>query len=215
MQMIKLDTVNTWRGLFLGALFLCSGLVQAQTAQQTVEQVTHELFADLDANREMYRAQPQAFYDAMDNLIGTYVDTDGIARSVMTVRFSRGATPEQMQRFKDNFQRGLMQFYGNALLEYDNKGVRILPSAAEEGERTEVRMEVTGSGGAIHPVSYTMVKLEGQWKLRNVVIEGINLGKLFRDQFAESMRNNRNNLDAVIDGWVESVARTRQGEASQ
>ena len=213
--MIKLETVNTWRGLFLAALFLCSGLVQAQTAQQTVEQVTHELFADLDANREMYRVQPQAFYDAMDNLIGTYVDTDGIARSVMTVRFSRGATPEQMQRFKDNFQRGLMQFYGNALLEYDNKGVRILPSAAEEGERTEVRMEVTGSGGAIHPVSYTMVKLEGQWKLRNVVIEGINLGKLFRDQFAESMRNNRNNLDAVIDGWVESVARTRQGEASQ
>ncbi|MFB1011112.1 MAG: ABC transporter substrate-binding protein [Thiopseudomonas sp.] len=191
-------------------------MLQAQTAHQTVEEVTERLFADLNANRDLYRQQPQAFYDAMDRLIGSYVDVDGVSRSVMTVRYSRRATAEQMQRFQDNFKRGLMQFYGNALLEYDNRGVRVLPPVTAEGaERAEVRMEVAGSGGAVHPVSYTMVKIGNEWKLRNVIIEGINLGKLFRDQFAESMQRNRNNLDAVIDGWVDSVSRVRQPGAAK
>ncbi len=210
--MIKILTpVALLRVLLLVALTVFSGLLQAQTAHETVEQVTSELFADLNANRELYRQQPQAFYAAMDRLIGQHVDVEGVARSVMTVRYSRRATPEQMQRFQDNFKQGLMQFYGNALLEYDNRGVRVLPASSEEGaERAEVRMEVTGAGGAIHPVSYTMVNKDDRWLLRNVIIEGINLGKLFRDQFAESMQRNRNNLDAVIDGWIDSVARARK-----
>lgn len=215
--MIKVkSSLTLWRGLLLGLLVVFSGVLQAQTAHETVEEVTERLFADLNANRDLYRQQPQAFYDAMDGLIGSYVDVEGVSRSVMTVRYSRRATPEQMQRFQDNFKRGLMQFYGNALLEYDNRGVRVLsPTAAEAIDRAEVRMEVAGSGGAVHPVSYTMVKIGNEWKLRNVIIEGINLGKLFRDQFAESMQRNRNNLDAVIDGWVDSVSRVRQPGAAK
>lgn len=199
------------RFLLLGMLALLAGVAQAQTAHETVEQVSQELFADLNVNRELYRQDPQAFYEAMDRMIGQAVDVEGVARSVMTVRYSRRATPEQMQRFQDNFKRSLMQFYGNALLEFDNRAVRILPPGAPEGEqRTEVRMEVAGKDGVVHPVSYTMVKVGDRWLLRNVIIEGINLGKLFRDQFAEAMQRNRNNLDVVIDNWVDSVARARK-----
>jgi phospholipid transport system substrate-binding protein len=43
-----------------------------------------------------------------------------------------------------------------------------------------------------------------------VVINGINVGKLFRDQFAQSMQNHRNDLDKVIDTWADTVARARQ-----
>ena len=46
----------------------------------------------------------------------------------------------------------------------------------------------------------------------NVIINGINVGKLFRDQFAQSMQSNRNDLDKTIAGWAELVARSRQGE---
>lgn len=199
----------------LACLGLFAGLAQAKTAHETVAQVSEQLFADLNANREQYRQDPQAFYDAMDRLIGQAVDVEGVARSVMTVRYSRRATPAQMQRFEDNFKQSLMQFYGNALLEFDNRAVRLLPASGPEGEqRTEVRMEVSGSDGVVHPVSYTMVKLGDEWKLRNVIIEGINLGKLFRDQFAEAMQRNRNNLDATIDGWVDSVARARKGSGN-
>src|SRR5690606_30215394 len=122
--------------------------------------------ADLKANKERYRSNPNDFYESLNRIIGPVVDADGISRSIMTVKYSRKATPEQMNRFQENFKRGLMQFYGNALLEYDNQDIRVLPSKAQQAEpdRASVNMEVRGTSGAIYPVTYTMVQIGGQWK---------------------------------------------------
>lgn len=182
-------------------------------AHIVIEQTTDNLLADLQANKAQYRTDPTAFYNAMEAILGPVVDADGISKSVMTVRYSRRATPEQMQRFQENFKRSLMQFYGNALLEYDNQGIRVLPGkTAADAQRSEVRMEITDKKGVIYPVSYTMVKVDGQWRMRNVIINGINLGKLFRDQFSEAMQRNAQDLDRVIDNWIETVAKTRAAQ---
>jgi len=199
------------RHALLFTLLAFTGIsVAATDARTVVEQTTNSLLADLKANKDKYRTDPTAFYNAMDTILGAVVDADGISKSVMTVRYSRRATPEQMQRFQENFKRSLMQFYGNALLEYDNQSISVLPGSVAQGDqRTEVRMEVTDHKGVIYPVSYTMVKIDNDWRMRNVIINGINLGKLFRDQFAEAMQRNAQDLDRVIDNWVETVAKTR------
>ncbi|ARS47717.1 ABC transporter substrate-binding protein [Ectopseudomonas hydrolytica] len=183
----------------------------APSAHEVVQQTTDTLLADLKANKEQYRSNPAAFYDSLNQILGPVVDVDGISRGVMTVRYSRQASPEQMSRFQENFKRSLMQFYGNALLEYDNQDIRVLPAGGkQDAERTSVGMEIRDAKGAVYPLSYTMVAMDGTWKLRNVIINGINVGKLFRDQFAQSMQNNRNDLDKVIDTWADTVARARQ-----
>src|SRR5690606_25056149 len=95
-------------------------------------------------------------------------------------------------------------------LEYNNQEIRVLPaSGAQDPERASINMEVRDEKGTVYPVSYTMVSQDGRWMMRNVVINGINVGKLFRDQFAQSMRDNRNDLDKVIDTWVDVIARTK------
>ena len=199
--------------LFFAALAFTGISVAATDARTVVEETTNNLLADLKANKEQYRTDPAAFYNAMDSILGEVVDADGISRSVMPVRYSRRATPEQMQRFQDNFTRSLMQFYGNALLEYNNQSIRVLPNSIAQGsDRSEVRMEVTDHKGVIYPVSYTMVKIKNKWMMRNVIINGINVGKLFRDQFAEAMQRNAQDLDRVIDSWVETVAKTRAAQ---
>ncbi|PTU76283.1 MlaC/ttg2D family ABC transporter substrate-binding protein [Pseudomonas mangrovi] len=182
----------------------------APSAQEVVQQTTDRLLADLKDNKEVYRENPAAFYDALNEILGPVVDSEGISRSIMTVRYSGRATPAQMQRFEENFKRSLMQFYGNALLEYNNQEIRVLPaSGAQDPERASINMEVRDEKGTVYPVSYTMVSQDGRWMMRNVVINGINVGKLFRDQFAQSMRDNRNDLDKVIDTWVDVIARTK------
>lgn len=187
----------------------------APSAQQVVQHTVDQLLGDLKANKAAYQADPKTFYAALDRTLGPVVDADGISRSIMTVKYSRGATPAQMQRFQDNFKLSLMQFYGNALLEYDNQEIRVLPAKIEDAERTSVGMEFKDSKGTIYPVSYTMVSLDGQWKLRNLVINGINIGKLFRDQFAETMQKNGNNLDKAIDGWADIVAKAKSAAKQQ
>ncbi len=180
-----------------------------QSAHDLVDRTTKELLADLAAHKAEYKTNPQAFYDALNNIIGPVVDADGISKSIMTVKYSRNATPAQMQRFQDNFKRGLMQFYGNALLEYNNQGITVGAAKGDEGDRTSVDMTVKGDSGAVYPVQYTLVKLNGEWKVRNVIVNGINIGKLFRDQFADAMQRNGNNLDKTIDGWAGEVAKAK------
>ena len=202
------------RQLALGLLLVLPlSALAMPAAQQVVQQTTDTLLADLKANKVQYKADPAAFYASLERILGPVVDVQGIARGVMTVRYSRRASAEQLQRFEEEFRRSRMQFYGNALLEYDNQDIRVLPVAnAQDAQRSTVNMEIRDARGTVYPLSYTMVRLDEQWKLRNMVINGINVGKLFRDQFAQSMQSNRNDLDKTIAGWAELVARSRQGE---
>ncbi|GLH18894.1 toluene tolerance protein [Pseudomonas koreensis] len=200
------------RGLLvlLAALPLMANAAPGQSAHDLIQDTTNRMLADLQANKEKYKQDPQDFYAALNNIVGPVVDAEGISKSIMTVKYSRKATPEQMQRFQENFKRGLFQFYGNALLEYNNQGITVDPAKDESGERTSVNMTVKGSNGAIYPVQYTLEKISGEWKLRNVIINGINIGKLFRDQFADAMQRNGNDLDKTIDGWAGEVAKAKQ-----
>lgn len=198
--------------LLLGLPLLANA---APTAQQVVEQSVERLLDDLKANKARYRTDREAFYQSLNDILGPVVDARGISRSIMTVRYSRQASDAQMARFEENFKRSLMQFYGNALLEYDNQGIRILPERQPEADRASVGMEVIGQSGAIYPVSYTMVKQGDAWLLRNVIINGINVGKLFRDQFAEAMQRNGNDLDKTIDGWVQVVEQAKDSAEAQ
>jgi phospholipid transport system substrate-binding protein len=202
-------------GLFVCLAAISSSLLAAPAAHEVVQQTTTTLLADLKTNKEQYRTDPGAFYDALNTILGPVVDVEGISRGVMTVRYSRQATPEQMLRFEENFKRSLMQFYGNALLEYNNQDIRVLPvSGQQDPERTSVNMEIKDGKGAVYPLSYTMVSQDGTWKMRNVIINGINVGKLFRDQFSQAMQDNHNDLDKVIDNWTQTVAKARQGASA-
>ncbi|MDF2489466.1 MAG: ttg2D [Pseudomonas sp.] len=204
------------RGLLvlLASLPMLAMAAPGQSAHDLIQGTTDKLLADLKANKQTYQTNREAFYQALNGILGPVVDADGISRSIMTVKYSRQATPEQMQRFQENFKRSLMQFYGNALLEYNNQGIKVDPAKDESGERTSVGMKVTGNNGAMYPVSYTLQKIGGEWKVRNVIVNGINIGKLFRDQFADAMSRNGNDLDKTIDGWAGEVAKAKQAADS-
>ncbi|AXA55637.1 MlaC/ttg2D family ABC transporter substrate-binding protein [Pseudomonas thivervalensis] len=196
--------------VLLAALPLMANAVAAPSAHDIIQDTTTRLLADLAANKEKYKQDPSAFYDALNGIVGPVVDADGISKSIMTVKYSRKATPAQMTRFQENFKRSLMQFYGNALLEYNNQGITVSPAKDESGNRTSVDMQVKGNNGAVYPVSYTLEKINGEWKVRNVIINGINIGKLFRDQFADAMQRNGSDLDKTIDGWAGEVAKAKE-----
>ncbi|MHA3734833.1 MlaC/ttg2D family ABC transporter substrate-binding protein [Pseudomonas sp. Eth.TT006] len=199
------------RGLLvlLAALPMLANAAPGQSAHDLIQDTTNRMLADLSANKEKYKQDPQDFYAALNNIVGPVVDAEGISKSIMTVKYSRKATPAQMQTFQENFKRGLFQFYGNALLEYNNQGITVDPAKDESGDRTSVGMTVKGNNGAVYPVQYTLEKINGEWKLRNVIINGINIGKLFRDQFADAMQRNGNNLDKTINNWAGEVEKAK------
>jgi len=46
---------------------------------------------------------------------------------------------------------------------------------------------------------------QGEWKLINIVINGVNLGLTFRNQFYSLMKTEEEDLDTVIEKWITSI----------
>ena len=93
---------------------------------------------------------------------------------------------------------------------FDNPQVKVMQPTTpqKKPERPIITIEITGQDGSVYRVDYNLILLDGQWKLRNVIINGINIGLQFRSQFQASMSRNNNNLDEVIAGW--SVDKTER-----
>ena len=105
------------------------------------------------------------------------------------------------------FRKGLIETYSNALVGFDNQQVKVIQPTTpqKKPERPIITIEITGQDGSVYEVAYNLILIEEQWKLRNVVINGINIGLQFRSQFQAAMSKNKNNIDVVIANWsVES-----------
>ncbi|WP_373186448.1 phospholipid-binding protein MlaC [Halopseudomonas sp.] len=197
------------KALLVLALAVPLTVQAAATPHEVVEDTSLRVMKVLDANRDTYKEDTDAFLEGLNEVMDPVVDFRGIARSVMTVRYSGRVSDEQMERFIDTFKRSMVQFYGNALLEFDSGMIKVLPPTGRGkygDDRTSVDMEIRTSKGMVYPVTYTMVRIDDQWKVRNVIVEGINLGLLFRDQFAQAMQTHRGDIDAVINNWGDVVA---------
>lgn len=91
---------------------------------------------------------------------------------------------------------------------FEYREIRVLDNqqASRFDDQASVAMEVVASDGTVYPVSYSLRLDDDQWKVVNVIVNGINLGLTFRNQFDQAMRDNGRDYDAVIDGWSPDLA---------
>jgi len=193
--------------------------------QQEVESITRRLLATFQSNVERYKKDDSAFLTEVDRQLSPVVAFDEIARSVMG-RYARTATPAQIAQFSQVFKNSLINFYGKALLTIDDtqasiESVDAVPESvlrdyhAGKSRLVPVNMTAKTSSGTV-AITYSMIFADGRWKLRNVIVDGINIGIQFRNQFAEAM-NRHNSIQYVIDHWsqlMQGVAVDKSGKKS-
>jgi len=203
-------------GVLILNMILMVGLVNANQTeedlvQQAVQNAIEQVFDDIRVNREMYLQNNEAFYEALNNNLASVVDIEGITKSIMTVKYIKQANTEQIKQFEETFKRSLLKFYGSSLLTIGDVEIKYLSSKINDKDinRAVVNTEAKSGNGGVYPISYTMVKIDNNWFLRNVVVSGINIGKLFREQFNEQMKKNKNNIEKTIANW-EQVVKAQQ-----
>ena len=61
---------------------------------------------------------------------------------------------------------------------------------------------VYGSGDRTYTVRYQMGKRrDGTWRLRNLIVEDINLGQIYQNQFASAAKAAQGNVATVVAEW--------------
>lgn len=174
----------------------------ARGPDEIVRYATDELLSLITDHRSSFRSDPEPFFQAVDESMSQFVDYHGIARAVMAGHWSE-ASESQRERFIRTFRHGLVRSYARAMVEFDHRAIEVLPLGEDHvrGDRAMVRMRVTAANGRTYPLQYSMAKLDGEdWKVRNVVVNGVNLGQTYRSQFASAMRS-AGGIDAVIENW--------------
>jgi phospholipid transport system substrate-binding protein len=172
------------------------------------------LIVVIEQGKLYYDTDPERFYIEVQNVLGPAIDFKSFARSVMAVHYKR-ASDAQRTRFADAFQTGLVRTYANALLEFSDEQIIVLPETKPPRDPTKqiVKMEVRSSSGKVYPAVYAMRQGDdGVWRIRNIIINGINIGLTYRNQFGSAMKapENGGDLDRVIDAWAENLAEVEQ-----
>jgi len=110
----------------------------------------------------------------------------------------RTATEAQRKRFIDAFYQSLMRNYGDAVAEFTEDRLKILPFKGDlaSGAAT-IRTEVKRSNGTPVPVNYTMRATPQGWKAWDITIEGISYVKNYRTDFGAEI--DQKGIDAVIE----------------
>ncbi len=164
--------------------------------------MTSQLIETIAVHRDSFDENPEGFFLALDNLLVDVIDFNWIAYKVMG-SYGKQATPDQRARFADTFRCELIETYGRGLVAYGEQSIVVLPPTEDlDGLRkVTVAQEIRGDDG-VFPLFYSMgMNREGKWKVTNVVINGINLGKTFRNQFQQRAQKYGGNIDQIIENW--------------
>jgi phospholipid transport system substrate-binding protein len=180
-----------------------------QQAYQLVEEKIDSLLSEIRTTKSQANLTDDQRIALVDQQLGGVVDFKRIARRVMAKHY-RNASKEQKQRFLAVFKTSLLNTYAKGLWEFNNYKVNMLPLKVGKQtlRNTQVSFEVITSSGQVFPVTQSLFydKKSNQWMVQNVIINGINMGLLFRDQFARLAAQNNGDIDLAISGWTSEVS---------
>ncbi|WP_346839310.1 ABC transporter substrate-binding protein [Microbulbifer sp. SAOS-129_SWC] len=203
-----------WVRMALCAVLVSAWVPFASAAQNPytmIEGVSQNLLGVIRTNAQYLNSDPKRYYSAVESVLTPVVDFDFIARGVMG-RYAKQATAAQRARFSHAFRSDLVATFARGVASFGSMDVKVVnPGSAPSGNRVNVLQEVRSKEG-VTKVSYTLVRNRaGQWKLINVILNGVNLGKTFRSQFAQSMQTHGGDIDKVIASWSAGAAANKVG----
>ena len=191
--------------LFFSSLFFFNQ-VFAESSSEYVEKIHEDIVLVVRAKQGIYEENPEEFIKAISFALQPLVDFKRISRNVMG-RYYKDANKEQIDKFNKVFKASLLETYSKTLAEFKDEEILVSSQVKKspKGNREKVSLQIVTST-KIYPAVYDMyLNKQRQWKLINIIINGVNLGLTFRNQFYSLMEKEENNLDVDIEKWVTSI----------
>ena len=194
-----------------------------QGPAEVISEVTTQVMEVVAEANTYFDEDPDRYYREIDGALSELVDWRGFATAVMGEYYSRGRAMDKagranLKRQRDDFavtlREGLIRSYAKGLLAFGGarmevQGVEASPQSTRIASVTQL---VYGEAERVYTIRYQMGQYkDGSWRLRNLIIETINLGEIYRNQFAALAVEADDDLDLVISQW--NIAIAEQAEA--
>ncbi|MFM8340775.1 MAG: phospholipid-binding protein MlaC [Methylomonas sp.] len=168
----------------------------AKQAQQIVEDTASQI--KLRMSDEVFAKDFKKVTVYVDSLIETHTDFDLIANLVLG-KLWKEATDNQKQQFKTEFRKLLVRTYARAFMEINNWTINYLPIIPQsDGKKLVIKTQVIQSGQKPISIDYKMYSEGEQWKIYDLIIEGVSLVTNYRTIFKNDNEKSKS-LDSIID----------------
>ena len=147
-----------------------------------------------------YRNDPDKFKTRLKNIWEPMVDVSLVSRLILSKAYEE-ATPQQIIAFEEQTKILLLDTYVTTLLEFEDYTLETDKEIKVNKKTFEVSVKfISSSDSFITKFSVYRNKL-GEYKIINIIIDGINLGLVFRNQFQDNLEKNNMDLDKAIETW--------------
>jgi phospholipid transport system substrate-binding protein len=134
----------------------------------------------------------------VNGVIEPHTDFNKIAPLVLGKNWNT-ATPTERDRFKKEFQTLLVRAYSRAFVEYNDWKIQYLPlEVAKDVSKVIVKTKVLQRSIQPVEVNYRMFLANGEWKVYDIMIDGVSLVTNYRSTFNEEIHK-KGSLTTVID----------------
>ena len=167
-----------------------------KNAQKMVQVLTND--ADLfESNRTIYEDKIKEIFEPM-------IDFRRVAASVMGKKYYLLASKNQRSEFVLIFKDSLLDTYAETLAQWgDSTITTIYPKSELDLDIKIVEVKQTlDTGNSQYPISYKLRKNDEGWKIVNIIINGVNLGLTFRNQFQALAISYDESIELTLKNWV-------------
>ena len=166
-----------------------------ENAQKMVRVLTEDssLF---ESDRVLYENKIKEIFEPM-------IDFRRVAASVMGKKYYLLATKEERAEFVLIFRDSLLDTYAETLAQWGDSTITTeFPKNKEELSKNVEVKQTLDTGTSKYPISYKLRKSKDGWKIVNIVINGVNLGLTFRNQFQALAVSHNENISDTLRNWV-------------
>jgi len=193
--------------LLSGLLLALSVGAQEMKPDELVKKVTDDVMAAIKSDKQLAAGDKQKALKLAEEKIIPHIDFEEATRLAVG-RAWRQATPEQRTQLIAEFRRMLVRTYSNAISAYEGQTVKVLPLHMKEGETdVTVHNQCIRPGAKPVQLDYQMRKVGSEWKIYDIVVEGVSLVLTYRSEFDAVVKQEG------IDGLVKRIAQKNEPAA--
>ena len=174
-----------------------------------IESTVQNLLETFTAQKDELADDKQKLFQLVDNIALPLFDFQRISKLVLAKNWKK-ANETQRDEFGEEFKKLLIGTYATALFQYTGNEKMVFKStkiSEKKGRKfATVESEVTLSSGPGIPVNYSMMlSKDGDWKIYNMNIAGLNMVTSYRKTYAAAISSQ--GIDGLIQSMKETNAR--------
>ena len=188
------------KNLFNKTLAVLTALCAVQTAiaadgpYELMQKATDKLFADLKANNQQIKSNPDMLKTLVRQDLMPYVHVD-YAGSLVLGQYFKATTPEQREKFFAAFDKFIEQSYAQALTLYSGQEIQILPAQFSGDNQASVRVKLIQAQPVNLTFQWRKNSKTGQWQVYDMAAEGVSMVETKKQEWSNILR--RSGIEAL------------------